>query len=442
MSLIDVVLIIYISFQVIVTIIVSIVGVNHVRKTTSSRHNNSSEMEIAIQPEYQTSEHHDADKNKIYHHPHPDEQMDTNGYKKTEFCQLWLKIVWKMRSVYCSFAVHVFDVITDILIIIEWWNLEQNGENIKDINAKTMAICGIVVLLFHKIISTIAFWAKEKSISRCVLQFLDLLIFEEIYVSHTKIVYHFRKHLEAVDTTTSFKFVRNLEAVFESIPQSILQLVFIMRTGHIYGNDQNNANTSLLIISTLSIIQSIISMTNSILNNDNIYMNVPKWKKHKQRLPPTVQFFKQALSRLSEVISRIGLFALFWTVCEGTAFGVLLAVELSFIFGLTVMEFYVKRLDQITINELFLRIQALIVLPSELIYEENGADYVFFSCEICHLLKHPMLLIQNLCLTMFCCYWPAVLLSTLCMVRKDHYIHASFRIGTSMIEWTILILCA
>ena len=87
------------------------------------------------------------------------------------FCKSWFKIVWKMRSVYCAFAVHVFDVLTDVLVLIQWWTLEHNGVDVKHIDAKVMALC-MVTLLIYKVIST-AFWAKEKNIIRCILQFLD-----------------------------------------------------------------------------------------------------------------------------------------------------------------------------------------------------------------------------------------------------------------------------
>ena len=56
-----------------------------------------------------------------------------------------------------------------------------------------------------------------------------------------------------------------MEAIFESIPQSVLQLVFIIRTGAQFENQSN----TIFIVSILLIIQSIISITNSILRNDN-----------------------------------------------------------------------------------------------------------------------------------------------------------------------------
>ena len=49
-----------------------------------------------------------------------------------------------------------------------------------------------------------------------------------------------------------------------------------------------------LSISIASILQSLISMTNSILKNDNVYMTLPKYEK---RFPPTWS--------LSEVVSAI-----------------------------------------------------------------------------------------------------------------------------------------
>eukprot|EP01083_Nonionella_stella_P090534 252894_1 len=423
---------IYISIQGVITLIVSVLGVSYVRNEYLSAATNNDEK------------------------------------SKYSFCKLWFRIVWKMRSVYCSLAVHVFDVLTDALVIIEWWNLESDPEvDIEHVDARAMAICGIIVLLLYKTVSVIAFWAKEASFLRCLFQFLDLLIFEEIYVSHTKIIANFKnqstkqastqtdtkvttsttKHGEAVDTTTSFKFVRNLEAIFESIPQAILQLVFIIRTS---GQYEGENNVFLTYISIISIIQSIISMTNSILKNDNIQMNLPKWKKHKQRLPPTIPFLKHAVSRLSEVMYRIGLLALFWTVCEGLAFGILMCVELVVLIALSVWYSYEDG-NRVNVDELCLRMQALIVLPSEFVYAETGSNrtgtgYAFqgkFPLTYLTQHKYRHYKYQNCivaaCLTCCCCFWPVVMMTTLCHFAEDHYIHVTFRIGISLMEWLVLI---
>lgn len=185
--------------------------------------------------------------------------------KHESFCKLWIKVVWKMRSVYGSLIVHIFDVFTDLVVIIEWFSLEDGkSADVPHIDTHVMAINGLVVLGFHKLISVFVFWRKEGNVSRCILQFFDLLVIQEIYVAHLKIVYnydnmnkvnnnsrqtdvHVQKDQQAetqaeteagvtsatikannkvtdIDSTTSFKMIRSLEAIFESIPQSVLQL--------------------------------------------------------------------------------------------------------------------------------------------------------------------------------------------------------------------------
>ena len=365
---------------------------------------------------------------------------------KMGFVKLWFKIVWKMRTVYCSLAVHAFDILTDALVIIAWLEFDEvQGDNI---NARTMAICAIGILLFHKIISVSAFWAKERNIMRCLLQFFDLLIFEEIYASHKTIITEFKnksksngnhKSNEAIETTSTFKFVRNLEAIFESIPQSVLQLVFIIRVGW---KSESKGDSSFLIISILSILQSIISMTNSVLKNDNIYMAAPKWKRHKKRFPPSIPFLKHGLSRLSEVIYRISICALFWTVCGSLAFGILMAIEILILVTLIIWWDVYESKEELNVDDLCLRVQALILLPSEFVYaEENGN--IFAIPLICNSFDNPLQVTAAFCVGLFCCcYTPTVLLTSLCHIREQYYMHITFRIGISMEEWIVIILWA
>eukprot|EP01083_Nonionella_stella_P192428 711306_1 len=240
-SLIQTVGIIYISLNVTITIIVSIFGAKYVRREFILQKEKAKPQSDQITTLQATN--------------NPDEVEVTTEINKMSFIKLWFKIVWKMRSVYVSLAVHIFDVLTDILVLIEWWYLEEGGTDLRHIDSRLMAICAIITLLLHKTVSTLAFWIKERNVYRCVLQLLDVLIFEEIYISHKRVLNQFKKQLntssddsQAVETTTTFKYIRSLEAVFESIPQSVLQLVFIIRAGNAY-----YVSTDLLIISYFSI---------------------------------------------------------------------------------------------------------------------------------------------------------------------------------------------
>ena len=498
---------------------------------------------------------------------------ESQQLSKSNIFKLYCKVVWKMRGVYSSFFIHIFDVFTDYLIIVEWFELGNNKNSdeiaVDHVDPTIMAYCGSGILLFHKFIMFIAFWTKERNILRCILAVCDLLIFQEIYVSHARMVHNYsnatartlnskrknndntnatvtiavnvdnnndnddsnnvngqlqdmsiaantknekgkennnnhsnnnnnnnninsdntqsdekaklntenrradrirtptnRDATEVIETTTSFKFLRNLEAVFESIPQSVLQLVFLMRTKWNFNTSSTNNNSSsnsqlFLAISFLSIFQCIVSMANSVIKNDNGQMTLPKWKRHKRRCPPTVEFGKHALSRVSEVVYRIGLLSLIWTVCEGLAFSIVIGCEFVILVAIVVFEmntFFDESRSIQSIEDYMLRVQTLIILPSELVYGfEMSKDW--FSGDILTLTRNipinnpfgRLLVFHDLCLCIFC-YFCCVRVSTCAFAsigesckaeyhkRSKHYFVPTTRIGISFIEWIFLVL--
>eukprot|EP01084_Bolivina_argentea_P009760 18214_1 len=184
-------------------------------------------------------------------------------------------------------------------------------------------------------------------------------------------------------------------------------------------------------------------MTNSVLNNDSTQMQDDKWKKYKQRLPPTFGFIKHAISRLSEVVYRIGLLALFWTVCGGWSFGIMLAIDLVFIFV------SVRFRDDFEFNadSVLLVVNSLIVIPSEEFYASGkewawflgnfgrGADCNFIVCFL------------NGCCCLgaaVCCALCSVALKERCIIRDDIEVYTvpTFRIGVSITEFIVLIIWA
>lgn len=194
------------------------------------------------------------------------------GCKK--MMKLWLKTAWKMRGVYTSFFVHCFDITTDLLVISEWYNAETPNDNrVEHIDSQLMAWCSVSVIIFHAIISAVAVFLTSKSYIRCILQLFGLLLFEEIFLSHQEVVSSIvdfklksvsflelelnikhgsdtqgeykQKDSErtvtdgidvqdknkdkdenkiAIDTSVRFKYIRSLEALYESTPQVRINL--------------------------------------------------------------------------------------------------------------------------------------------------------------------------------------------------------------------------
>ena len=104
----------------------------------------------------------------------------------TPFCIAWAKTIWKMRSVYSSFVVHVFDIMTDLIVIIEWLTAEDK-KSIDHIDSQLMGYISIGVIFFHKVLSSYAIWVIERNKTRAFLQLFDLIV-QEIYYAHSKII--------------------------------------------------------------------------------------------------------------------------------------------------------------------------------------------------------------------------------------------------------------
>ena len=309
-------------------------------------------------------------------------------HKQKSFFRLWLQCIFKLRSIYTSIIVHIFDIVTDWIVTITWYN---------DKSTRTLAVCSIGIFTFHTFLSTIAFYSKEKNIRRTILQFFNLLVFEEIYFSHLKVIRSYGstndsrnngndsnksnnnenesntsnklyKFTNGLDSTYSFKYIRFLEASFESTPQAILQCVYLL-------NINGFNNNSIVII---SILQSIYSITNSLVNNDLSQMKSRKYKKNRKRFPPSKEFLKHFISRMSQVISRIGILALSWIILGGYLFGaIILSLEFVCVFVVICESL---RKQEVTLMVILEFVSLAIALPLDTMFNDQMSFLMAFEC--------------------------------------------------------------
>ena len=127
--------------------------------------------------------------------------------------RIWLKMIWKMRGIYSSLFVHLFDFFTDFLVLREWFMAEdEKGEDVPRVDATLMAWSSVSVLLFYKCISTLAIYiTTDYDWKQALLQFWDLLLYREIHKSHEKFVKSLYQHdlltLSGKQTTTLLFFL-------------------------------------------------------------------------------------------------------------------------------------------------------------------------------------------------------------------------------------------
>eukprot|EP01084_Bolivina_argentea_P055163 101143_1 len=100
-----------------------------------------------------------------------------------------------LKSIYFIIFVHIFDTITDFLVILQWYikgKYEQDKSNnidFPDLNYYGCFIFSIIILLFYRILSAnyvFNYYHQSKSyaIMHGLLQFLDISLFYEVYQSH------------------------------------------------------------------------------------------------------------------------------------------------------------------------------------------------------------------------------------------------------------------
>lgn len=95
----------------------------------------------------------------------------------------------------------------------------EDFTNSDEINTFWYAAASVFFMLFYRIISGIMY-KKTYGTRSGIAQFCDVMLFREVYEAH-------KSHLKK--PTVGLRWIRRMEAVFESTPQTLLQLVFLLK---------------------------------------------------------------------------------------------------------------------------------------------------------------------------------------------------------------------
>eukprot|EP01084_Bolivina_argentea_P025301 47041_1 len=248
-----------------------------------------------------------------------DEIMIIDNKKKQNTCLSQIKQVGKtmnrLRSIYFVILVHIFDTLTDFLIMLEWYikgQYEKNKSNCSFPSISYMGCfyCAVIILLFYRVLSAhyVYQYYKQshcKAIVQSILQFFDISIFFEVYQSHLHQA-----------TTDNLSYLSKLEKTFESSPQLILQVYVLMR--------ELAQFQDISPITVVSIIFSLISLSSKVIHDDSQMFLKEANKKHK------FAFFSRSLFRVCEISARLLSITLF-----ATYFGANFLIFLLFIDFLT-----------------------------------------------------------------------------------------------------------
>eukprot|EP01083_Nonionella_stella_P064183 167058_1 len=156
------------------------------------------------------------------------ERSDAQQVRGIKKITSWFSLVWKMKSIYLSALVHIYDVCTDVGIIVQWMGDaidERNNpdeHNVRGIDMMALFISSVVAFFLYRFVSAGFVYEFTGKWKRACIQFLDLEIYHAIYITHK---------LGREEAGNLQRWLQKFEAIFESAAQSLLQIVYIIKTG-------------------------------------------------------------------------------------------------------------------------------------------------------------------------------------------------------------------
>ena len=161
-----------------------------------------------------------------------------------------------MKSIYGSVLVHLYDTSTDVAIIISWGIFayhEQTGTDYENVNMLSFLIPSVVLIFVYRIAFAAVYYNNMFNPNPLLYSRWNyLLILCDLYI--IVLVYH-QFTEQYLSPCLIQKKLQTLESVFESMPQLVMQSIFLIRTFN-----TELADTDAMCIIFASILASLTSI--------------------------------------------------------------------------------------------------------------------------------------------------------------------------------------
>eukprot|EP01083_Nonionella_stella_P008905 25796_1 len=245
-------------------------------------------------------------KSSTYHKPTAqatdERKVMTSQWEQAGCCgkvKLWFKDVWKRKSVYVPLMSHLSDTATDFAAIVEFYQIASmySATQCGGINMWYLFGLSVTAMLVYRVISSMVIWRITRSCTRVITQFLDIQLFQILWLSH---------RLGLKNKSNPQRLISVMEAVFEAAPQSMIQVIYLLKTEEFIG------------IIALSSALSFINLTLAIIGDDKQLLQITKFSAKAIRL---------YLFRVLDVPSSILLYAFTWHFINGYVTAALLMID-------------------------------------------------------------------------------------------------------------------
>eukprot|EP01084_Bolivina_argentea_P076353 138372_1 len=250
-----------------------------------------------------------------------------------------LKGVWDRKGIYGQIIIHLYDTATDLGVLIEWYLLmkrEEDGCNIESLDMSQLFWTAIAFLIVYRVFSgcigCVGAFSDTGPICcpiDCCLGLIDMYVLKAVYLS---IVWGYKA------PSPRQKIVQLTEAVFESLPQIILQSIFITKTAN---DPYLQANNTLYLVG-ISLISSLFSIANKFtwVDGDAVVKDAKEAEFHCKCPCINIWYVIRILWRFSLIALRFCAVALIWPIVGGVMMAIYF--PLSWFIWLIIMMIVIK----------------------------------------------------------------------------------------------------
>ena len=307
----------------------------------------------------------------------------------------YFKALWIQKGIYLAILIHIYDTATDVGVLIDWYFLMENerkGFNYENIDMRVFFWCGIASLSVYKIWSAYMSWYHGKvyhywySLTMCTLSLFELSIFVYVYNSFTRAepklnrYYEMEKNRKQLKSDMKDKMKNEIElqtetidknndaikalddqmsaiiehvkpqllqrvfqlyeAMFESMPQIILQSIFLLRS---YNTPLSQDSNSFLVVTSLIAsalcistkivtwdINRLSSQSKSIASSHGCKVKLICWNNKCSFDGCNNWYFIRVFWRLSNIFNRFIILSLIWTVLGGIIFAIYIGISILY----------------------------------------------------------------------------------------------------------------
>eukprot|EP01084_Bolivina_argentea_P271490 461993_1 len=263
----------------------------------------------------------------------------------------FFKAVWDRKGIYLQILIHLYDTATDVGVLVGWWLLVQKekdaNKNVESLNMAVLFWTSIAFLIVYRIISIIiamydanetAYQTGKPPLPLCCLNIflalVDMYIIQAIYKAIKG---------EQEKPSPKQKVIQLCEAMAESLPQVVLQSVFIMR-GY---NDPVLRNDNTIYLVGFSLLASMLSITNKFIWLDEECVVEDAQQPQLSKKQPFINkwYLLRSIWRFSLLLTRFAAVTSLWVVLGGWFWGIYLGISLLVWSTITVYLKYIEDKD-------------------------------------------------------------------------------------------------